>query len=491
MSGYLGHMRSVRSLACLALALASCGGAGRDDRPHVLLVTIDSLRADRVGCYGYERALTPHLDALAAEGVRFERAYSHAPFTAPAHASLLTSLLTPSHGVLAWAEELAPQALTLPDRFGAAGWRTAAFYNNPGLSTSKMTRGFDVERRFYWETADTTLDAFFGWLDGDAEQPFCAWVHLWDVHRPYAWRDWRPPWLVEQIGQREPDVLAYGEDLFGTPTSLAVGRDEGHYNLSSERRAAPQAIDGAQRPLDERDIAYIGERYDAGVLAADRGLGRLVEGLRARGLLENTLLVVTSDHGESLTERESCYFAHDPFLFEETLRVPLVLRFPGGRYAGSVVEPLARLVDVAPTLYEVAGLAPGGAEQGRSLIGRIEGRDPTPYLLYAQTQTRNAKEQSAKAQGDEWLEHRAALSDGRHKLIHDVAADRFAYFDLESDPGELQDRIDDPAAAGEVERLLQAYRALESSLPRAGDTSRAMDPDVLRLLSELGYGGGE
>jgi arylsulfatase A-like enzyme len=477
------------ALLGLALLSAGCGAAQPDARPDVLVVTIDTLRADRVGCYGQARALTPNLDRLAAEGVRFEHAYSHAPFTAPSHASLLTSLHTPSHGVLAWAEELAPDAVTLPERFGAQGWRTAAFYNNPGLSTSRMTRGFELERRFFWETADTTLDAFFEWLDDGRGDPYCAWVHLWDVHRPYAWRDWSPPWLVEQIGVREPQVLAYGESLFGTPTSLEVGRDEGHYNLSRGERAQAQRVDDGERALDARDYAYISDRYDAGVLAADRGLGRLVEGLRARGLLERTLLVVTSDHGESLTERDACYFAHDPFLYEETLRVPLVLRFPQARYAGTVVEPLARLVDVMPTLLEFAGLEPSGAEQGRSLIGRIEGRDRTAYLLFAQTQTRNAKERDAKAEGEQWLEHRAAVSDGRHKLIHDLDADRFAYFDLQLDPGETQDRIDDPAAASEVERLRKAYGALEASLPRAGDTTRAVDSDLLRTLSELGYGG--
>lgn len=488
-----GDGSSARRIAMVVLASATtwpgCGAGDERPQPNVLLVTVDTLRADRLGCHGYPRGLTPNLDALAAEGVRFERAYSHAPFTAPSHASLLTSLLTPSHGVLAWAEELAPDAVTMPDRFGAAGWRTAAFYNNPGLSTSKMTRGFGFERRLFWETADTTVDAFLEWLDGSSDEPFCAWVHLWDVHRPYAWRDWSAPWLVEHIGVRKPATLAFGEERFGTPTALEVGRDEAHYNLDAAERAGQLPVGPLRRQLDERDLAYIAERYDAGVLAADLGLGQLFEGLRARGLFEDTLVVVTSDHGESLTEREACYFAHDPFLYEETLHVPLVMRFPQARYAGTTVQSLARLVDVLPTLYEVAGLPPGGAEQGRSLIERIEGRDSGFYLLHAQTQTRSAKEGSARSQGDEWLEHRVALSDGRHKLIHDVNADRFAYFDLLTDPGERTDRIDDPGAAAQVERLMQAYRTLDASLPRAGDTSREVGEDVLRLLRELGYSG--
>ena len=483
-------MRAAIPVLLAGLVLAACSDGERDRRPSVLLVTVDSLRADRIGGAGYARELTPHLDALAAEGVRFERAYSHAPFTAPSHASLLTSLLTPSHGVLAWAEELAPEAVTLADRFGAAGYRTAAFYNNPGLATSRMARGFDVERRFFWETADTTLDAFFEWLD-EGSGPYCAWLHLWDVHRPYAWRDWRAPWLVGEIGEREPGFLAYGEERFGTPTAREVGRLEEHYNLNPARRAAPVPVGDVRRALDARDLAYIADRYDAGVLAADRGLGRLFEGLRARGLYEDTLVVVTADHGESLTEREACYFAHDPFLYEETLRVPLVMRFPGGAFAGARVDALARLVDVAPTLYEVARLRPTGAEQGRSLLGRIEGQDTAERLLWAQTQTRNAKEREARAADGEWLEHRVAISDGRHKLIRDLGSGREAYFDLATDPGERDDRVDDPAARADVERLRASWRALDEGLPRAGDTSRELDPALKQALDQTGYGGGD
>jgi arylsulfatase A-like enzyme len=474
-------------LALLLLALAGCQRAQSDGRPSVLLVTVDTLRADRVGCYGQARELTPNLDRLAAEGVRFERAYTHAPFTAPAHASLLTSLLTPSHGVLAWAEKLTPEARTLGERFAAAGYRTAAFYNNPGLEHSGMTRGFETVRRFYFETADTTVDAFLDWLDSSGNGAFCAWVHLWDVHRPYAWRDWRQEWLRDKVGRRKPPFLAYGEELFGDPPSVEVGRHEGFYNLNPEKRATPQQVGKEKRLLDAADIAYVRERYDAGVLFADRGLGRLFSELQERGLYERALIAVTSDHGESLTEREACYFSHDPFLYEETLRVPLVIRFPDRRYAGRVVTSLARGIDLLPTLCEVAGLAPEARDQGASLVGRIEGRDPAAYFLHAQTQTRDAKERRARAEDGAWLEHRVAFSDGRHKLIHDLETGRSAYFDLESDPLELRDRIDDPTAAVEVERLEQAYRELESALPRAGETTAELGADALDALEGMGY----
>ena len=473
----------------LLASLAACGPARPiPSGPSVLLVTIDTLRADRVGAYGGARELTPWLDSLASEGVRFERAYSHAPFTAPSHASLLTSLLTPSHGVLAWAEQLDPTIETLADRFDRAGYRTACFYSNPGLRTSGIPARFDHERQFFFETAEVTAEAFFGWLDGE-RGPFCAWVHLWDVHRPYAWRDWRPEWLRERIGEREPGFLAYGEELFGDPPSLAVGRDEAHYNLNPEKRADPQVIGGRKRLLDQADLDYIADRYDAGVRFADRGLGLLLDGLRSRGLYDDTLLVVTSDHGESLLERPSCYFTHDPFLFEETLRVPLVLRLPGGAHAGRVVEALARGVDVLPTIYEVARVAPAGGEQGHSLLGRIRGDDDTGYLLHAQTQTKSAKERNAKAAEGEWLEHRTVLFDGRYKLLHDHGAQRFELYDLEADPSEREDRAADPALTAELARLREAYEALEAGLPRAGRSGGEVDPAMTEALRQMGYTG--
>jgi arylsulfatase A-like enzyme len=484
----MGRAARISSLALLAV-LSACGAA-TEGRPNVLLVTIDTLRADRVGCYGYERDTTPNLDRLAAEGVRFANAYSHAPFTAPSQASLLTSLHTPSHGVFAWAEELDPSIPTLGQRFSSAGWRTAAFYNHPGLATSGVTRGFEDVHQFAFEDADTTLDAAFEWLDAARGRPFAVWLHLWDVHRPYGWRDWRPDWLRGRVRTRAEYTLSYGEERFGEPWTRAVGRDEGFYNLSAERRARELEVAGETRRLGPRDFQYLSDRYDGGVFWADRALGRLFGGLRRRGLYDETLIVVTSDHGESLTEREACYFAHDPFLYEETLRVPLVARFPGGRHAGATVEALARGVDVLPTLLEVAGIEPMGNEQGRSLVGRVEGTDRAEYLLYAQTQTRNAKERTARAEGGAWLEHRVAVSDGRHKLIHDLDRDAFAYFDLERDPGEREDRSGDPAAAPEIERLRAAYEELRRSLPRSGDTAREVDPATLEMLGRIGYGDG-
>ena len=472
-------------LAALLAALASCGGG---DRPSVLLITVDTLRADRLGCYGYGRDTTPNLDRLAEESARFTKAYSHAPFTAPSHASLFTSLHIASHGVYAWDEALDSEAAPMGERFRDAGYRTGAFYNHSGLKKTEITRGFEEVQLRYFEEADRTVDAFLAWLDG-GEGPFAAWVHLWDVHRPYGFRDWRAKFLRDKV-DRGSLTLAFAEDRFGEPWDVRVGRNESFYNLHPGKRAQPKRIGDETRLLVEGDYRHISDRYDGGVAYADRELGRLFEALRERGVLDDTLLVVTSDHGESLTERDACYFTHDPFLYEETLRVPLIVRFPGGRFAGRVSDELARGVDVLPTLLEVCDLPGNGREQGRSLVPVLAGRDAGAYPIYAQTQTRSAKERDERRREGPWLEEREAISDGRDKLIHDVELDRWSFYDLERDPGETHNLIDEPLLKRRIDRLRVALAEFHN-LPRAGVTIIDRDAEDQQTMEHLGYVGGD
>ncbi|MCZ6596191.1 MAG: sulfatase, partial [Planctomycetota bacterium] len=333
---------AVPALLPLVIGGSCGGGGGGPEGPNVLLITVDTLRADRLGCYGYGRDTSPALDRFAEEGVLFERAYAHAPFTAPSHASLFTSLYTDGHGVKNWGYRLDPQAVSFAERFAAGGWRTGAFYNHPTLRSCDLERGFQTVRRRYFEMAEDSIGDLLEWIDSPTEPtkkgaPFAAWLHLWDVHRPYAYRDWSHELLRDKVA-REAMQFRYEETRFGTNDDVAVGRTEQFYNLSSTRRERLADEQG----LDGDDWAFIGDRYDGGVWYADRALGRLFDELRSRGVLDDTLVIVTSDHGEALTEREACWFTHDPFLHEETLHVPLIVRFPGGEHAGRRVDRLVR-----------------------------------------------------------------------------------------------------------------------------------------------------
>jgi arylsulfatase len=459
----------------------------------VLIVTIDTLRADRLGVAGYGRDTTPNLDRFAEEAVRFTRSYSHAPFTAPSHASLFTSLHTPSHGVRTWGDELAPDARTVAERFSEGGWRTGAFYNHPGLTSSGVLRGFDHVDLNVFGPAEASVEELLAWID-EGEGPFTAWLHLWDVHRPYGYRRWDQDWMPDDWRGR-PE-LPFAERRFGEPPGddPVIGRSEADYNLSRERRDPAVRQDRWGRgPLGPPELRYIADRYDGGVWYADRGLGRLFEALRARGLWDDLVLVVTSDHGEALLERESCLFTHDPFLTEETLRVPLLLRLPGGAHAGEVIDELVRGVDVLPTLLELADLPGDGLEQGASLLPLVQGVEGAGgRWLFAQTQTRSAKERSAKieaavGEGPTWLEWRELLADGRWKLVHDIGEGTFALYDLETDPGERHDLAALTEHAERLEEMRGRLADLRASLPAHYSDGRELGDDERELLEGIGY----
>jgi len=156
--------------APLLLALLLAPACGEQARPNVLLITVDTLRADHLGCYGYQRPTSPELDAFAAEGILFEHAYAQAPFTAPSHASLFTSLHSNEHGVLSWGMKIPAKAKTLAERFLEQGWRTGAFYNHPTLEGADIERGFEHVEKRYFKPASQTLDGFLAWLDAGGEE---------------------------------------------------------------------------------------------------------------------------------------------------------------------------------------------------------------------------------------------------------------------------------------------------------------------------------
>jgi len=306
-------------VAGLALVLGVLPGCRRaspkpsEGRPNVLLVTIDTLRADRVGCYGHASASTPVLDALAARGVRFETAIAHVPLTGPSHASILTGLGPLGHGFRENAGFVLPtQVKSCAQDFRERGYRTAAFVSAFPLDRRfGFDRGFDVyddhlprgndpRRTPYVERfADATTDAVLRWLESPAEtpaRPFFLWVHYYDPHAPYE-----PP----------------GE-------------------FAARFRTAP---------------------YDGEVAFADQQLGRLLRALEQRGLLARTLVLAMSDHGEGLGEHGEG--THGLFVYDSTLKVPFIVAGPGVA-TPRVAPTVARVIDVLPTLLDYAGLAPPG-----------------------------------------------------------------------------------------------------------------------------------
>lgn len=416
-----------------ALLAAACGGAEPEPGPAqdgaanapsggpVLLVTIDTARADRLGCYGYERGRTPTLDALAAQGLRVERAYAHVPLTLPSHATILTGVHPSGHGLHVNFQGALPAELpTLAERFGAAGYRTGAF-----VGAWVLDRGFGLGRGFEHyddlshlngapdqqteRSANQVIDAALRWIEAEDERPFFAWIHFFDPHDPYE-----PP------------------------------------NFYTEGLAS---------------------MYDGELAFVDAQLARLFEVLEARGELAELTVALTSDHGESLGEHGEA--THGVFVYDATMRVPLILRAPGRIEAGLVLPGPLGLVDLAPTLLELAGLAPVAGHEGQSFLPR-PGASPSarPVLLES--------EYPRRAFGWSRLH---ALVHGNEKVIRAPAPERY---DLSLDPGELADlAAQDPArTAQQLEALERRRASLPTRLPAALDAA-AVGGEA--RLSALGY----
>jgi arylsulfatase A-like enzyme/Flp pilus assembly protein TadD len=421
----------------LAYALLSRAGAGGVDLAaasshNVLLITLDTTRADHIGCYGYAQARTPRLDGLARDGVRFARAYAPAPLTLPSHTSILSGLYPAAHGVRNNGHELGPKIRTLAEILKARGFATAAFVSSFSVdSRFGVGRGFDVyddtfeaekplkganaERR-----AEETFARFSRWLAGVGSGRFFAWVHYYDPHLPYD-----PP---------------------------------------------PSYRDGSP-----------GRPYDGEIAYMDHYVGAVLESLDEKGLLDKTLVVAVGDHGEGLGDKVER--GHGIFLYDETMLVPLIIRDPAVFRRPRVVESAVRLIDIAPTILETLGLgADAAGMQGRSLIPWIRGRSGND--LDALVETFYPRENFG------WSELVGLVAD-RWKLVQ---SPRPELFDLRSDPGERTNLFGSSAEkAGELaKRLEQEVLRLSAGPggPGGPAASRAEDRERLRSLGYVNLASG-
>ncbi len=434
MSAAVGSSRRLLPALALAASLtaASCLWTAAPPR-NVLLVTIDTLRADRVGAFGSQRGLTPTLDALAKDGVRFANAYSVVPLTAPSHASMLTGRHPVVNGLRNNGTQVLPDAEVLvSELLKARGFATAAIVSALVLSSDfGLNQGWDLyyeedilgSRRGHglWydqRPADKTVDRALAWLRAEKDRPFLLWVHLFDPHGPYD-----PP-----------------------------------------------------SPYKE---AHADVPYDGEVAFADAQIGRLLDALREMGQYERTLVIAAADHGEGLGDHEETY--HGIFLYDSTMRVPLIVRPPGGG-GGRVVEDLASTLDVAPTILDALGIPlpeEAGPVQGVSLVpalggGRVPARSVYLESIYGST-----------SYG--WAVPRALVR-GRNKWIELPGPE---LYDLKEDPAETRNLSAE--RSGEAEdlgrRLAQARAEMEGSA-RVAETA-AIDDETRDRLISLGYIGGQ
>jgi arylsulfatase A-like enzyme/Tfp pilus assembly protein PilF len=419
-------------LLLVALLVAAMESATAADRPSVLLVTLDTTRADRMGFLGSPRGVTPQLDLLAKESVVFERAYAQAPITTVSHATVLSGTFPQFHKVNDFGVPLPAALPYLPALLKAEGYRTAAFVGSlildprnglaPGFDRGfevydagfKVRRGKESRYDTMERRAGEVVSRALAWLAANANggAPFLLWVHLYDAHDPY---DPPEPW---------------------------------------KSRFAKAPYDG--------EIAYV-----------DAMVGKLVAGLRAAQQLERTAVLVLADHGESLGEHGES--THGAFLYDSTLHVPLLIRLPGHRHAGRRVAARVSLVDLLPTVLEITALDAQPAAQGQSLLPLLTAAKAADRASYAET------DYPKRAFG--W----SSLAAWRIEKFLFVKAPRRELYEIATDPSSARNlALEQGEVANRIQEQMEAFRAKTGgSVVASPETT--LDPALLERLAALGY----
>ena len=533
------HAAGPRRLALALCALALGTGCARQPvRPNVLLITVDTLRADRMSCYGYERLTTPALDRLAAEGLRFTRVTSPRAKTTPALASLMTGLYPHDHGVRDLSTPIGDEPELLAEAFRRGGYATFAAIGNWVLIRRRagLDRGFatwvedlpertgvppdTVPQRTARSLTDGALVAL-GLAEPDPRadagpfeaavrpgDPWFCWLHYMDPHGLYD-----PP--------AEHDVFRTGA-IDAVPPLEAIPRSELHRPQLAAYNVPPDArlMDGGV------DAALVRDRYDGEVHYADHEIGRLLDALRAEDVLDDTLVVVTADHGESLGEH-LYWFEHGLYTYEVTTHVPLIVRLHEAARVERRSGVLGRnvsLVDLAPTLLDLCDLPPLGHPRvelgdpklvGRSFAGELDSPLERFRPVFAEQVERS------ELAG---LVHKKSVRQGDHKLIRrytwrspfrlaDPDPEREMtvlleeLYDLAHDPYEERNLLEGgalaPSSTDEDAAMLERLResmdeffaadrnlAREAArLQRRREALEQEEPQDLRYLDLLGYGG--
>jgi arylsulfatase len=457
-------MTRIATLALLLLAsLPGC--RSEHEPPRVLvLVSVDTLRADRLGAYGSERGLTPHLDALAAQSVVFDAAYAPSPFTLPSIAALLTGRYPESLGIASNASALPPAIPTLASTLRAAGWRTAAVVSNLVLNRdSGLQTGFDIydetlpqrEATRSWPeriAADTT-DAALAILDdlrGRPDAKIFLWVHYQDPHGPYT----PPP------GWRERHLEA---DLAADQGSRVLPVRPGE--------AALGALPNYQVLGDERRVGFYRAGYHGEIEYTDEQVGRLLAGLDERGLDDEAIVIFTADHGEALGEEEY-WFAHGEFLSEALVRVPLLIRRPGSP-PDRRADPAA-LTDLFATVLATLGVgSDANTGSGRDLLAPDAAAGASsPYL--------------ATLAGGRSRRH--GIVAGEYKYVLSLGNDGWQGRLFRRDGNAEAVELRDPIREASLRRRLAAT---QRGLRRREERRRPLDDAGREALRALGYVVGE
>jgi len=417
--------------------------------PNVVLIVMDTARQDRLSSYGYERETSPRLTELADSATTYANAYSTSSWTAPGHASLFTGLFPVAHGATQEDWGLDGHLTTMAEALSANGYRTVGIVENPMLSRNLgYAQGF-AEYHEVWlprtrpGPGSPALDRFVEAVGGATTgQPLFVFVNLIEPHSPYnSSRQFRERFLTD------PTI----------PLDANEWRD---YYVG-------------RRAFSEAELAHLNELYDAELLFTDHVVGEMADALRERGLLDETVLIVTSDHGENIGDHG--HMDHVFSLYETTTRIPLVIRYPAFFEPGSTVESPVQLTDVFPTVLALTGIDDAEhPSQGRSLLGELPSeREVLCEYYYPRQAIRGYRRLDDRASPilAPYKRRIRSLIAGGVKLIWGSDG-RSELYDLRGDPGERVDVIDSPEHS-------ETARALEERLTDLVDAYRGARPDAL------------
>ena len=453
-----------------------------DDRPNVILISIDSLRPDHLGCYGYGRDTSPRIDQLAREGALFETVVSSSSWTLPAHAALFTGLPDRAHGCYYDDRWLDGSRTTIAEAFREAGYNTAGFYSGPYLSPHfGFAQGFDwyrdctsYSRETIQKIQDETLIGETGmgmdvmvrshrditnpivyeevmeWADEKLERPFFLFIHLWDVHYDYV-----PP----------PPFDTRFDPGYKGPV-------DGENVLSAALR--PESWTDA-------DVEHLKALYDGEIASTDDTLGKILDEFARRGLRDTSVIAVTADHGEAFYEHGA--HGHRLSLFDEEIRIPLVIRYPPSVPSERRIAHPASIIDIAPTLLDLVGVPP--------LLDAI-GRSLRPLLGQSGATLAEMEEVEAvcELKVPHHNNHKFALRSSSAKVIFDLSKNKVLLYDLIQDPGE-QSPLQGADAAKEGERYEKEAERLKDAAQRLPAVGKRDTPEIkgmtIQQLRDHGY----
>lgn len=449
------------------ILVLGCADRGPRKHPNVALILIDTLRADHLGSYGFPSPISPHLDAFASESISFDGCIAPAPWTKPSVASLFTSVPPEIHGVIhvQWppdprtiveSDVLPADAVTLAEMFKNAGYHTGAFISNDWLKDPfGYSQGFDTfrfDQRSFHEPR-RIVDLVDNWISSQTvSAPYFLYIHLMNAHGPYEFDEKDFQEMKIQLGAARDGSMTKGElsHLYEYSLSTWHGHPEMASSLLNWRAA-----------------------YAAAVKRADQIVGDLLGKFRDRGAMENTLFIIVSDHGEGLMDHG--VLEHGDSFNIEALRVPLMIRLPGGKNGGRRVSGAMSLMDIVPTLADLCGLSgPRNTWSGRSFQAALSGGRLRSRMIFSSA--------------SEHLPQQESVIDGRYHLIFDLQSRRVHLFDLEADPKEMRDISREERAV--TRRMLAALEKRSDALASAPPLTKrrqVMTREQKEALKSLGY----